>query len=138
MTELGEHHRRRILVTFQHIDKLLSQILHAIAQANSDMQPHHVQDISPSKLLHIQNHIELIRDQMSKFLKQFGIVLPERSKPSSWILKTNLTSIGIALDDLSPSKMRGYGNMDSVAAGELTLTLQEIHNIINQLLKALE
>ncbi len=138
MAELGEYHKRRILVTFQHIDKLLSQGLHAIALTQSDLQPRHIQDISPTKLLYIQNHIELIRNQMTDFLKRFEIVLPERSKPSSWTLKTNLTSIGIALDDLSPSKMRGYGDMESASARELTQTLQEIRKLVNQLLKALE
>ncbi len=138
MAELGEYHKRRILVTFQHIDKLLSQGLHAIALTQSDLQPRHIQDISPTKLLYIQNHIELIRNQMTDFLKRFEIVLPERSKPSSWTLKTNLTSIGIALDDLSPSKMRGYGDMESASARELTQTLQEIRKLVNQLLKAFE
>jgi hypothetical protein len=138
MAELGEFHKRRILTTFQHIDKLLGQSLHAIAPAHSDLQPHHVQDIFASKLLHIQNHIDLIRDQMSSFLKRCKIMLPEKTRSSSWTLKTNLTSIGIALDDLSPSKMKGYGEMDSAAARELTQTIQEIRKLMNQLLKDLE
>ena len=135
---LSEYHKRRILVTFQHVDKLLIQGVQASARVNSDLQPRYVQDISQSKLLRIQNCIEVIRDQMSSFLRRFEIVLPERSKSSSWILKTNLTSAGIALDDLSPSKMRGYGDMDSAAAQELTQTLQEIHGLMEQLVKALD
>jgi hypothetical protein len=138
MAELGEYHKRRILVTFQHIDKLLSQSLQAMARSDSDLQAHYVQDLSSSKLLHIQNHIERIRDLMIGFLKRFDIALPERSKPSSWILKTNLTSAGIALDDLSPSKMKGYGDMESAATRDLTQTIQEIRKAVNQLLKSLE
>ncbi len=138
MANLGENQRRRILVTFQHIDRLLSLSLQSFARSLSDLQPRIVQDVSSSKLIQIQNHIELIRDQMNTFLKQVGIEVPERSKPSSWILKTNLTSVGIALDDLSPSKMRGYGDMDSAAARELTQTLQEIHKLVNQILRTLE
>ena len=138
MAGLGESHRRRILVTFQHVDKLLGQILHSIARASSDLQPRVVQDLSPSKIVQIQNHIELIRDRMSILLKRFEIGLPERSKPLSWVLKTNLTSIGIALDDLSPSKIRGYGDLDADAARELRLTLQEIHNLVNHLHRILE
>jgi hypothetical protein len=138
MAKLGENHRRRILATFQHIDKLLSQSLHAIAQTHSQLQAYHIQDISSSQLLYIQNLFELIRLQMGSFLKRLEIVLPERSKPASWIVKTNLTSIGIALEDLSPSKMRGYGDMDAAAAHELARTLQEIRKLLNQLQKPLE
>jgi hypothetical protein len=134
MAELGGNHKRRILVTFQHVDKLLEKSIYAIARVPSDPQ----QDVSAEKLLRIQNHIEVVRDQMSSYLKRFGIVLPERAIPSSWILKTSMTSIGIALDDLAPNKLKGYGNMDSEAARELTQTLREIHTIVNKILKTLE
>lgn len=138
MAELGENHKRRILVTFQHVDGLLNQSLRVLAQAQSDLQPHYVQDISPSKIPQIQSHIELIRGQMSSFLKRFQIALPGRTKPWSWVLKTNLTSVEIALEDLAPQKLRGYGDMDSGASRELTHTLQEIRKLVNQFLKALE
>jgi hypothetical protein len=138
MTELGEYHKRRILVTFQRVDELLSQSLHVLDPTQHNSQSHPVHDISPSKLLRMENHIKLIRRQMSSFLERFQISLPERSTPSSWIIKTNLTSVDIALEDLYPQKLRGYGNMDSVAANELTQTLQEIRKLVNQLLKTLE
>jgi hypothetical protein len=80
----------------------------------------------------------LIREQIGSFLKRFHIALPERSRPSSWIVKTNLTSIDIALEDLYPQKMKGYGDMDSAAARELTQSLQEIRKHVNQIFKALE
>jgi hypothetical protein len=113
---------------------LLSQSLRALVPAQPNSQSRHVQDISPSELLRIENHIELIREQMRSFLERFQIAVPEPSTPSSWILKTNLTSLDIALEDLYPQKLRGYGDMDSVAASELTQTLQEIRKLVNQLL----
>lgn len=133
MAELGDNHKRRIMVTFQHVSKMLEQSSHAIAREPSDLH----QDVSSGKLASIQNHIEMIREEMRSCLKRLGIVLPERAKPSSWIVKTNMTSIGIALDDLAPSKMKGYGNMDSEAARELTQTLQEIHKAVNTILRTL-
>jgi hypothetical protein len=120
------------------MDELLSQSLHVIAQAQSDLHPRHVQDISASKLLRIEKHIQLIREQMKKFLERFQIALPEPSTSSSWILKTNLTSLDIALEDLHPQKLKGYGEMDAAAARELTQTLQEIHKLVHQLHKTLE
>jgi hypothetical protein len=138
MAELGEYHKRRILVTFQHVDRLLSQSLHVLTRTRSGLQPNHVQDLPPSKVLQTQTHIDLIRDQMSSFLRRFEIAVPERSKPSSWVIKTTLSSVEIALEDLTPSKMRGYGHMDSAASSELTQTIQEMRKLVNQLLKALE
>lgn len=135
---LGEYHKRRILVTFQRVDELLSQSLAVLSQARSDSRPRHILDVSPSKIPLIESHIGLIREQIGNFLKRFHIVLPERSRPSSWIVKTNLTSIDIALEDLYPQKMKGYGDMDSAAARELTQSLQEIRTHVNQIFKALE
>ena len=136
MAELGEFHRRRILVTFQHIEKLLHQSLSVLARAQSDMQ-RNLHDISPSKRIQIENQIKLIRGRMHKFLERSRIDLPVSSKPSSWILKTNMTSIEIALDDLYPQKMKGYGEMDSAVSAELTQTLDEIRKHLTLLLQAL-
>ena len=138
MAGLGESHKRRILVTFQHVDELLSQSLHVVARAQSDPHPRHVHDISATKLLRIEKHIQLVRELMKKFMQRFQIALPEPSTPSSWMIRTNLTSIDIALEDLYPQKMKGYGEMDSAAAHELTQTIQDIRKQVSQLLKALE
>jgi hypothetical protein len=47
-------------------------------------------------------------------------------------------SLDIALEELYPQKMRGYGEMDPAAAHELTQILQEIRKLVNQLVKSLE
>ncbi len=138
MAGLGEFHKRRILVTFQHIERLLNQSVHALAQTQSDLQQRNVQDIPPSKQLQIESHIRIIRNQMRGLLKRFQIDLPEPSTPSSWILRTNMTSVDMALEDLHPQKMKGYGEIDSVAAGELTQTLKEIRRQVSQMLKELD
>jgi hypothetical protein len=138
MAELGEYHKRRILVTFQRVDELLSQILNVLTQAQSGLQSCHVQDISAAKLPRIESQIELIRKQIGGFLERFQISLPKRATPASWIIKTNLTSVDIALEDLYPKKLRGYGDMDSVAASELTHTLQDIRKLLIQLHKTLD
>jgi hypothetical protein len=135
---LGENHKRRILATFQYADELLSQSLSARATAQTDLQSRGVQDFTPSELLRVESDMERIRQQMRSFLERFQIALPGRSTPSRWILKTNLTSLDLALEELYPRKMRGYGEMGSAAASELERTLQEIRKLVSQLLESLE
>ena len=53
-------------------------------------------------------------------------------------MKTILISADVALEDIYPAKMKGYGEMDSEVARELTHTLQEIRKQVNQLLQALD
>jgi hypothetical protein len=138
MVELGEHHKRRILVTFQRVDELLNQSLQLLTQSQSGSRSRHIQDISPSKIPRIESHIQLIRQTIGSFLERLQIALPERLLPLSWVVKTNLTSIDITLEDLYPQKMKGYGDMGSAAAHELTQTLNEIQRLMRQISKALE
>lgn len=138
MAGIGENHSRRILATFQHADELLRQSLNALTTAQPGLQARCIQDLSPSELQRVESDMERIRDKMRSFLKRFQITTPERSTRSSWILKTNLMSLDIALEELYPHKMKGYGEMEPAAALELTQTLQEIRKLVNQMIEILE
>ncbi len=137
MEELSEFHRRRIVVTFQHIDKLLSQSLLALSETPAGLQQPPIHDVPPSRIIKIAGHIEKIRKQMRIFLERFQIALPEPAAPSSWILKTNMASIDMALEDLYPHKMKGYGQIGSTAAKDLTQTVQEIRKQVSRALRDL-
>jgi hypothetical protein len=134
MSRLNENHKRRLLSAFQHMDRLLSQSLNAAASAPPGLYSRHFQDLSPSELRHVQSNIEKIREQILGLLKKFEIALPAPTTPSSWILKTNLTSLDIAFEDLYPEKMRGYGDMDQSTAKDLTSEIEKIRKHLNQLL----
>jgi hypothetical protein len=134
MPRLNENHKRRLLSAFQHMDKLLSQSLNAVASMPPGLYSRYIQDLSPSELRHVQSHIEKIREQISGLLKKFEVALPPPTTPSSWILKTNLTSLDIAFEDLYPEKMRGYGDMDQSTAKDLTSELEKMRKHLNQLL----
>jgi hypothetical protein len=135
---LSENHQRRILTTFRHIDDLLGQSLNALAPAKTNLGSRCVQDLSLSRRHRIEKSIELIREMMRHFLERSQISLPERSTTSSWTIRTNLTSLDIALEDLHPKKMKGYGEMDPASAKDLSRTLQEIRGVVSQLLQSLD
>jgi hypothetical protein len=134
MSRLNDNHKRRLISSFQHMDKLLSQSLSAAASAPPGLYLRYVQDMSPSELRHAQSNIEKLREQILGLLKKFEIALPAPSTPSSWVLKTNLTSLDIAFEDLYPEKMRGYGDMDQSTAKDLASEIDKIRKHINQLL----
>jgi hypothetical protein len=133
MSGLNENHKRRILAAFQYADELLSQSLNAVAPLRRGLYSRCVADISSSELHWVESYTEKIRQQISSLLERFQISLPSPSTPSSWILKTNLTSLDIALEELYPDQMRGYGEMDQTTASDLTWTLQEVRRLLSQL-----
>ncbi len=134
MSRLNDNHKRRLLSAFQHMDKLLSQSLNVVASTPAGLCSRYIQDMSPSELRHVQSHIEKIREQILGLLKKFEIALPQPTTPSSWILKTSLTSLDIVFEDLYPEKMRGYGDMDQSTAKDLTSEIEKTRKHLSQLL----
>jgi len=56
--ELNETQQRRLLVTCQYIDKLLSDIEHALHSATSQSPfPRYVMDITPTQAASLEDHI---------------------------------------------------------------------------------
>jgi GTP-binding protein EngB required for normal cell division len=133
MVGLSQNHKRRLIATFQQADELLTQSLNIIAPARSGLCSRYVGDISPSELHWIESYAERIREQIGSLLERFEISLPAPSTASSWILKTNLISLDIMLEDLYPERMRGYGEIDKKTASDLTWTLQEVRRLLSQL-----
>jgi hypothetical protein len=134
MSALNENHKRRLSVAFKYADDLLSRSLEAAAPQRSSLYPRYVADVSPPALNHLEQRVEQIREQMRSLLEKWGIEIPSPSKSSSWVVRTNLTMLDVGLEDLFPEKLRGYGEMDKVAAKELTATLHEMRNQLGQLL----
>jgi hypothetical protein len=134
---LNENHKRRILASFQRVDELLSQSLNALMPAQSSLYSRCVHDITQSEFHWVESCAGKIRKQMGSFLERFQIAFPPPSTPSSWMLKTNLTSLDIALEEIYPEKMKGYGEMDRASASDLTRTLQEIRGLVSRMLVSL-
>jgi hypothetical protein len=134
VSQLNENHKRRLYAAFQHMDKLLSQSLNAINPAPLGLYSRYVQDISQSERRQVESHVEKIREKILDLLKRFQIALPPASTPASWVLRTNLTSLDIAFEDLYPEKMKGYGNMAKSTAIELASAIEEIRGLLGQLL----
>ncbi len=75
---------------------------------------------------------------LRRFLDRFLIDLPEPSTRLIWIMRTSLTSQDITLEDLYPRKVRGYGEMDSVAVIKLMQTVEEFRKRVHQLHQVLD
>jgi GTP-binding protein EngB required for normal cell division len=133
MAGLNENHRRRLLAAFKYMDDLLGQSLNAIAPDKPGLYPKCFQDISPSELHWIESYVDKLREQFLSLIKRFDVEIPAPSTPSSWILKTNLKFLEIAIEELYPEHLRGYGEMDPKSASDFTWTLQEVQRLLGQL-----
>ena len=66
-------------------------------------------DLSPTEAKVVQDYFGRIRTAMLGHLKECEIPLEARPASLRWALQTGLSFIGITVEELRPSKLRGYG-----------------------------
>jgi hypothetical protein len=133
VARLNENHKRRLVAAFRHADALLNRGLDAVAPLRPGPFPRYVPDMSPSEVNCVAGYVDRIRNQIHGLMQRLELDIPAPTIASSWVLKTGLISLDIALEDLHPDQMKGYGEIDEETAKELTSTLQEIRKLLTQL-----
>lgn len=131
---LNSNHERRICVTFRNIDKMLGDMENALHISTSKMAfPQYAQDINPERRAVIEEYIGLIRAHLVRALEKQAIARPQADIPVSRSLHTTLTFVEIAVEELKPQYMRGYGEIPAGAAAKLNDVSGELRDLVRQL-----
>lgn len=130
---LNEHQARCLSVTCQYIDKIIGEMEHVLNLAASKAAfPKYVGDISSSQRRTIEDYFARIRAQLARILDGQGIPRPEPTIPASRAVSTGLLSIDIAVEELRPPVMRGYGQLSPEVATELEGICGELRELIGR------
>ncbi len=135
----NENHRRYLLATFQHIDKLIARAVAAIGPANgSPLFPSCAPDVTPAQR-------QIIADSLSNFwnvARRFLDAVPVRpdapSKGALWSFHVALDFVWVSLAELEPKHLANYGPLDEDAASETERALAELQAILRQLTEYLD
>jgi hypothetical protein len=131
---LNEFQARHVYVTFRYIDKLLCEIEDVLnAPSSRAAFPRYSPDIAPAANRQIEERIARIRSQLVHILNQQGITGQLPSTPASHAIHAALGSIDIALEELKPRHMRGYGELPQAAANELNGIVEGLRELVAQL-----
>jgi GTP-binding protein EngB required for normal cell division len=126
--------KQHLLSSCQYADKLLSElseILHA-SQSKS-VFPKYSGTVPPAQIRVIEDYVARIRSQMLVALQSQGIPIPEPHFRTIHSLKVTLTFAGIAFEECTADKMRGYGEVPSAVVPELNGIVTEIKAMLDQL-----
>lgn len=141
MTEqiaLNEHHRRRLLVSCQYVDQLLTSIERIIAGTSSSPFPRYVQDLTAEERREMRRRIAGLRSQIVAFLKQNSILVPEPAISARHSIITSLGYIDIAVEELKPRYLGGYGLVPPALAPELTTSVEELQRMVKSAIAAMK
>ncbi len=131
---LNEYQARRLRVTCQHIDTLLADIEYILGEPESGTAfPRYVPDIPPAQRRTIEDHVARIRAQLVQVLDGQGIAREPPPFPASRSIHTALISIDIAVEELKPRHMRGFGDVHPTADAELNGIAGELHGLVARL-----
>lgn len=130
---LNEHHLRRLLVSCQYIDRLLSEIENILNSHDSKAAfPRHFIDMSPAERRVLEDHIARIRQQLVRLANEHGLV-HEPSIPARRAIHSILSAVQVSAEELNPRHLRGYGQVPERAAAQLKPLVRELQDLVTAL-----
>ena len=131
---LNSNHERRLTVTCRHIDKLLADMESTLNVSASKLAfPQYAPDLTSAQRRVIEDYISRIRAQLVRVLDGQNIERPPADIPVTRSLHSTLTFVDIAVEELKPEYMRGYGEVPPAAAVELNGIAGELQGLVRQL-----
>ncbi len=131
---LNEYQARRLRVTCQYIDKLLGEIEVILnTSASKTAFPRYSADVAPAQRRTIEDYIARLRAQLVRVLDGQRISREKPSIPASRAIHVSLGAIDIAVEELKPHYMRGYGDLPEAAAIELNGIVGELCGLVSKL-----
>jgi len=131
---LNDAQQRRLNVTCKYIDKLLSDIEHALHSAASHSPfPRYVVDIAPAQTRVIEDHIGRLRSQLLRALDWQHMKPDPPEIPVTRSVLTDLAFVDIAIEELRPSYMSGCGAVPDDAVGELNGVVHELRSLVGSI-----
>ena len=124
--------------TFRHIDALLRTIESAIADEKDGLFPHYLRDLSARQKQSLKAAIDVIRERMRRKLQHYGLGAPGPRTTATRSAESALQFIDVALDNLRPKEMRGYGPVSDGANAELQELINEFHSLTASALRDLK
>jgi GTP-binding protein EngB required for normal cell division len=126
--------RQHLLITCQHIDKLLGDVEATLNAAGSKtVFPSYVNDVAPVQRKTIEDYIARVRGQLLQVLAGQSLQ-PEKPRVSAiHSIHVNLTFVDIAIAELAPHYMRGYGPVSEEGAADLNGIVAELQSAIKEL-----
>ncbi len=130
---LNPYQASRLRVTCQYVDKILGEIEGILNTATSKAAfPRYSDDVLPAQRRTIEDYIARVRAQLIRVLDGQGIDRGKPFIPASRALHVHLGAIDIAVEELKPKYMRGYGAVPESVARELNGIVGELSALVSR------
>lgn len=129
--ELNDPQQRHLRVSCQYIDRLLSDIESVLhAAASKSPFPRYVVDITPVQSGVIEEHIHRMRSQLIRTLAWQHMEPQPAEIPATRAVMTDLSFVDVAIEEMKPNYMLGYGAVPEDAVDELNGVVDELRSLV--------
>jgi len=131
---MNDNHQRRLLVTFQHIDKLLADAERIMATAGSASPfAEHTQDSTPVQRKVIHDYIERVREAIQRTMADLSLPRPAPVCGALWAARSHIGFAGIAVAEIEPKRMRACGALSDADAQVIDRVVAELNAALDRL-----
>lgn len=131
---LNASQRQRLLVTCKHIDSLLNTIEAMLSDTTSKgVFPVYIDDVSPEQRGMIEDSIMRMRQHLLGVLSTQSLAPDAPNISAAHSINVSLTFVEIAIAELAPHYMRGYGPVSEDGAADLKRIMSELQTSVNAL-----
>ena len=130
--ELNEYQKGRLRITCHYIDKMLADIDNVLHAATSQSPfPRYRVDVNPAQIRVMEDYIRRFRTELVHAIAWQRMEPEPPEVPATRAVLTSLAFIDIALEELKPSYMRGYGTVPQDAVTELNGVIHELRSLVS-------
>lgn len=131
---MNDNHQRHLLVTFRHIDNLLSEAEHVLATAGSASPfAEYTQDSTPVQRKVVHDYIQRVREAMRRGMGDLNLPRPAPVCGALWSARGHITFARIAVAEMEPKRMRGYGALSEADSKAIDGVVAELNAALERL-----
>ena len=132
---MNENHARTLVTTFRHMDNLLAEAEQILATAGSKSPfVEYTQDSTPLQRKVIHDYIERVRQAMGRAMEGLDLPRPAPVCGALWAASGRLTFTHIAVAEMEPQRLRGYGALSDEDIKAINEVVAELNAAIERLL----
>jgi GTP-binding protein EngB required for normal cell division len=128
---LNANHARRIASTIAYVEELLREIERLTSVERTDFTRER-QDLSDTEARLLRALVASARSRMLAMLDHVGVPRPTATLSARWSISTAFRFIDIALSELTPATLRGYGTIDAASAAEVETVAAELRALVDR------
>jgi GTP-binding protein EngB required for normal cell division len=134
MAALNHSQRRSVLAALLDVHRRLADMEAVLAQAaNPSPFAEFVNDLAPTEARVVHDYFARLRTTMRACLHDAGIPLELRRTSVRWALQCGLMTLSIAVAEITPERLRGYGPLDTAGEAEAVKVRHELNRLIDRI-----